>query len=125
MDLRAVASYSGIQTEFPFTKCIRQGNVDSSLLFQVLLMHAVSHLIQSWSSRGFGVDIDDARRLTSLLWADNFWLFAESRATLFVMTSELVHELQGVGLQLKPDALCFLTTCKHDDRSIPLTVPIP
>eukprot|EP00969_Alexandrium_andersonii_P060796 2679248-Alexandrium_andersonii.AAC.1 len=32
--LRAVASYAGVQVTFTFTKCIRQGNVDSSLLFQ-------------------------------------------------------------------------------------------
>eukprot|EP00969_Alexandrium_andersonii_P077923 3436871-Alexandrium_andersonii.AAC.1 len=80
-------------------------------------MHAVSHLIQSWNDRGFGVDIEDARRLTSLLWADNFWLFAENRDTLATMTSELVSELQNVGLQLKPDALCFLTTAKDDDQT--------
>eukprot|EP00969_Alexandrium_andersonii_P053997 2376296-Alexandrium_andersonii.AAC.1 len=41
------------------------------------------------------------------------------------MTSELVSELQNVGLQLKPDALCFLTTSKDDDRTVPLTVPLP
>eukprot|EP00969_Alexandrium_andersonii_P320392 14155668-Alexandrium_andersonii.AAC.1 len=41
------------------------------------------------------------------------------------MTSELVSELQKVGLQLKPDALCFLTTSKDDDRTVPLIVPLP
>eukprot|EP00969_Alexandrium_andersonii_P360523 15455554-Alexandrium_andersonii.AAC.1 len=124
MGLQAVASYSGVEVTFPFNKCIRQGNVDSSLLFQALLMHAVSHLIQAWSERGFGVDIEDSRRLTTLLWADNFWLFAESRETLTIMTSELIDRLKEVGLTLKPDALCFLTTSKDDDSSIPLSVPL-
>eukprot|EP00969_Alexandrium_andersonii_P101310 4469468-Alexandrium_andersonii.AAC.1 len=41
------------------------------------------------------------------------------------MTSELITELQNVGLTLKPDALCFLTTSKDDDRTVPLSVPLP
>eukprot|EP00969_Alexandrium_andersonii_P244196 10789924-Alexandrium_andersonii.AAC.1 len=40
------------------------------------------------------------------------------------MTSELVAELRKVDLQLKPDALCFLTTSK-DDSGTPLIVPLP
>eukprot|EP00969_Alexandrium_andersonii_P302836 13386748-Alexandrium_andersonii.AAC.1 len=87
-------------------------------------MRAVSLLAQSWHERGFGVDIEDSRRLTSFLWADNFWLCAESRTTLTLVTSELIAELQKVDLQLKPDALCFLTTSK-DEPGTPLTVPLP
>eukprot|EP00969_Alexandrium_andersonii_P288493 12753787-Alexandrium_andersonii.AAC.1 len=41
------------------------------------------------------------------------------------MTSELITELQKVDLKLKPDALCFLTTSKDDDRTVPLSVPLP
>ena len=62
-------------------------------------------LVPVWAESGYGILLDDGRRYTHAVWADNVWLFAHSYTEIQKMASSLTQVLAQYWLFWKPSSL--------------------
>lgn len=65
-----------VSRKIPFTKSGRQGGVETSYQWNLVMYMVLIPLVVSWRERGFGLLLDTYRRYCQLVWADNLWLLS-------------------------------------------------
>jgi hypothetical protein len=98
-------------------KCIRQGGVESGILWRICICFVLTRVVQSWHARGLGMTIGDVT-LSNLLWVDNIWLVASNDSDLHDMAGELTSALHFWNLDVKREASQYLTTGKQNFFSV-------
>ena len=85
---------------------IRQGDPLSPALFSALLGHIMRPLVTSWRRKGWGAVLDPqkpGKKITILAYADDFTVFAATKAQASSMLNEMTAALGGINLQLLPE----------------------
>ena len=77
--LEGRATFENVECTFPFTRCVRQGSVQTPK--------------------------EDSTKVCSLMWADNCWIPSHSKEHRELMMKELVEEARRWGLEPKPASL--------------------
>ena len=85
-DVCGSARFEKCETEFWYARCIRQGGVEAPVLWgliaeNVLLKAEVKSRAKGWGLP-FGGQRDNEYKLRGLVWADNEWLFSDSKEKL-------------------------------------------
>ena len=110
----------GADTEVSFNRCIRQGGIESGILWMRAITHLMQPVCARWVRDGLGFDFQGFR-LTVLLWVDNVWVFSHNRADMITMASQMTEALEPL-LLWKPSSLKFLTTSRVQTERTPFTV---
>ena len=107
-DVRGSASFENSETEFRYSRCIRQGGVEAPVLW--------------WRAKGwgfsFGGQYDNEYTLRGMMWADNNWLFSDHREKLICMVNDIIEELLDLDMEPKPESLWWRSTQKHEEMKI-------
>ena len=76
-DVRGSASFENSETEFRYSRCIRQGGVEATVLWG-----RVAKYVQ-WKAKGWGLPFggrhDNEYVLRGMMLADSYWLFCDNR----------------------------------------------
>ena len=95
-DVHRSASIDNSETEFRYSRCIRQGGVR-------VAKYVLWKAEEKWRAKRLGV----------MMWADNHWIFSDNREKLICMVNDIIGVLLDLGLEAKPESLS--STDKHED----------
>jgi len=110
----------GADSRVEFNRCIRQGGIESGILWMRAITHLMQPVCARWVRDGLGFDFQGFR-LTVLLWVDNVWVFSHNRAGMITMASHMTEALEPL-LLWKPSSLKFLTTSRIVEERAAFTV---
>eukprot|EP00972_Heterocapsa_arctica_P036299 5341743-Heterocapsa_arctica.AAC.1 len=121
LDVNLFVSLQGIRTPpIPLGKRGKQGATETPCCWNFLFDFILTPLLRDWSSKGFGVDLEDgAAPVTHLVWADDVWWFSCDFNQFMNMSQSLTYALGDGSLSWKPDSLGFLV----NEWAIPLVPP--
>ena len=104
---------------FAIQRVVKQGDVLSSMLFNVGLESA----FRVWRSKlcNHGFLLDGVHRLTNVRYADDIMLFAKTEQELIQMVELLVEVFQSVGLELNAAKSKILTNAPIDYSYVDVT----
>ena len=95
----------------PFDKSIKQGGKESPCLFNLMMRSVFRALQEEWKVLRMGVKIRNSEvrskedRLSHMIFADNCYLFAESKEQMLKMIGYATEELKKRGLDWKEDQM--------------------
>ena len=106
--LQCAPEFAGVTLDerVPFTKCARQGAVESAFEWNTIMFMCLADLVPLWHESGYGIQLGD-RRYTHVVWADNIWLLAHQHDHLQAMITSLTAVLAHHKLAWKPESLCY------------------
>eukprot|EP00973_Karenia_brevis_P051062 7091386-Karenia_brevis.AAC.1 len=110
-DLELHPCFPGVTSKegLPFTKCARQGGMESPWQWNMIVKLIFARLDPLWKSRGFGLSIM-SQTYTHLAWADNFFILASQRSHVESMVQDLSEVLVEFKLAWKPTSLKLLSS---------------
>ena len=118
-DVRVSANFENCETEFGYSRCIRQGGVETPVLWGRIAKYVLWKAEEKWRTKGWGLSFggqqDNEYTLRGMMWADNYWLFSESREKLICMVHDIIEELLDQDMKPKPESLWWTSTYKHED----------
>ena len=83
----------------PWTKCIRQGGVESTFSWNLIFGWFMSMLHPAWCSSGFGIAVSSSVTVTHLLWSDNLYIIAKNIGEWQIMFTQLTNLLTVIVLE--------------------------
>ena len=93
-DVKGSACFENCETEFRYSKCIRQGGVEAPVLWERVAKYVLWKAEEKWKARGwelsFGGESDNAYVLRSMMWADNYRLFCHDREILVHIVNDVI-----------------------------------
>ena len=109
--LQCSPNFQGVHLEhaIPFTRCIRQGGVESTIKWNNVMHMVLESLVPIWVESGYGISLDNIV-YTHLVWADNIWLLSHSYGDLRKMVTSLTAVLALHRLYWKPTSLEVLSS---------------
>ena len=82
-DVKGSACFENCETEFRYSKCIRQGGVEAPVLWGRVVKYVSWKAEEKWKARDWGLSFggksDNEYVLRGMMWADNYWLFCHDR----------------------------------------------
>ena len=93
---------------FEITRGVRQGDVLSTLLFNVVLEYAFDSWKSKLNTEGWKLDASDSY-LTNLRFADDILILARCKSDLCSMLDKLLIELKRIGLEVNRSKTKILT----------------
>ena len=82
-DVRGSGSLENCETEFRYSRCIRQGGVEAPVLWRRSAKFVLWNAEEKWRAKGWGLSFggqyDNEYTLCGMMWADNYWLFSDNR----------------------------------------------
>ena len=119
-DVRGSASFENCETEFRYSRCIRQGGVEAPVLWGCIANYVFWKAEEKWRAKGrglsFGGQHDNEFSLRVMMWTDNYWLFSDSRERLVCKVNDIIEELLDLDMERKPESLWRTSTYKHEDK---------
>ena len=113
-DVKGSACSETCETEFRYSRCIRQGGVEAPVLWGRVAKYVLGKAEAKWKARGwglsFGGESDNEYVMRSMMWADNYRLFCHDRATLVNMVNDVLEELLDLDVEPKPESLWWTCT---------------
>ena len=104
---------------FPITRGVRQGDVLSPVLFNVVLECAMAKWKTKLRSHGFCLHPDNEHdRLTNIRYADDILLFGKSLEEVVSMVELLAEVLREFGLDLNTSKTKILSTEDNNDAPV-------
>ena len=103
------ASLLSLETssDIPLTACERQGGVETTWKWN-MVMRMVLHMLEGqWVAWGMGVELPIVARVTHLLWADKVFLLSHNKEHLAAMLQMLTDMLASYGLRWKRQSLSY------------------
>ena len=106
-DVQGSASFENCETEFRYSRCIRQGGVEPQ------------YWGVAWPKKclAFGGKYDIECMVRGMMWARNYWLFSDSKDQLVCMVKNIIAEL--LDMEPKPELLWWTSTHKNEDVTTP------
>ena len=98
----------GSTPPFDYSKGGKQGGIETPDEWNTLIDYLLEPLVQSWSMRGFGFQIETEDADVYIhhgIWCDNVVLFARDQVMLSIMIQEITCRFQEHGLCWKPSSL--------------------
>ena len=96
-DVRGSASFENSETEFRYSRCIRQGGVEAPVLWGRVAKYVLWKAEEKWNAEGwglsFGEEHDSEYTLRGMMWADNYWMFSDNREKLICMVNDIIESL--------------------------------
>ena len=95
----------------PFDKSIKQGGKESPCLFNLMMRSLFRTLQEKWKVLRMGVKTrhsgarQEEDRVSHMIFADNCYLFAESKEQILKMMGDATEELKKRGLEWKGDQM--------------------
>ena len=90
LDLTAVASLEGVETSpFAFTKCIRQGGMESDWLWSLVVRRILDSCLEKWGLSGYGVNLPILGLTNHVVWADNACFVGHSLENVLAMAQDV------------------------------------
>ena len=82
-DVWGSASFENCETEFRYSRCIRQGGVEAPVVWRRTAKHVLWKAKEKRRAQGWGLSFggqhDNEHALRGMMWADNYWLFSDNR----------------------------------------------
>ena len=104
-DVRGSACFENSDTEFRYSRCIRQCGVEAPVLWRCLAKYVLWKAAEKWKARGwetpFGGKSDNEYVLRGMMWAGNYWLFCDKKEKVACMVNDIIEELMD--LDMKPN----------------------
>ena len=115
--------FQGISLEHgvPFTKCARQGGMESAYAWNMVMYMVLDLLVPLWYDSGYGVTLN-GRRYTHIIWADNVWLLATCPEDLQKMINSLADIFHHHSLEWKLDSLMFIDSLEGAEEILTTNV---
>ena len=117
-NVRGLACFENCETDFCYSKCIRQGGVEASILWGRVVKYVLWKIEEKWKARGWGLSFggedDNEYVLRSMMWADNYWLFCHDREVLVHMVNDVIEELMDLDMEPIPESLWW--TCSYEEE---------
>ena len=118
-DVRGSASFENCETQFRYSRCIRQGGVDASVLWRRIAKYVLWKAEEKWRAKGWGLPSggqhDNGYTLRGMMWADNYWLFSDHSKKLICTVNDIIEGLLDLDVEPKPGSLWWTSTRKDDD----------
>ena len=124
--MKGSAWFENCETEFRYSKCIRQGGVEAPVLWGRWPSTCFGKLKKDGKPEdgdchlggggGGGGESDNEYVLRSMMWADNNWLFCHSREILVHMVNGFVEELLNLDRNPKPESLWWTSSYEEEDK---------
>eukprot|EP00973_Karenia_brevis_P032152 4433405-Karenia_brevis.AAC.1 len=119
LELECSATLQGVDAgkPFPFTSAVKQGGVESTFMWNVVIRMLLDKLLDSWLDRQFGIELPRLGLVTHLVWADNLYFLGNSLQAVHTMMTEFTEILNEVSLFWKASSLELLhTSTLHIDN---------
>ena len=115
-DTRGSACFENSETEFRYSRCIRQGGVEAPLLCGRVAKYVLWKAEERWKAKGwsFGGQHDIEHTFRGMMCANNNWILSDNREKLICMVNDIIEELQDLDLEPKPE---WTRAHKHEDMS--------
>ena len=116
-DVRGFALFENCETEFRFSRCIRQGSEESPVLCERWVKYVWRKAERKWKAKGWRIMFggDDEHRFSGVMWADNYWLFNDDREMLKYLVHDIIEELMILDMESQPEFLWWTRTNKAED----------
>ena len=118
-DVRGSTSVENCETEFRYSRCIRQGGVEAPVLWRRIAKYVLWKAEEKWRAQGwglsFGGQLDNEYALRGMMWADNYWLFSDNREKLICTVNDIIEELLDLDMERNPESLWWTSTFKDED----------
>ena len=107
------------ETEFRFSRCIRQGGVEAPVLWGRVAKYVWWEAEKQWKARGWGLALgekyDNEFVLRCTRCVDNSWPFVDSKEKLECMVKDITEELLDLDMEPKPESLWWKSTHQDED----------
>ena len=118
-DVHGSARFENCETEFRYSRCIRQGGVETPVLWERIAKCVLWKAKEKWRAKGWGISFggqhDNENTFRGMMWADNYLLFSDSRDELVCMVNDIIEELLDLDMGPKPQSLWWTSIYKHED----------
>ena len=115
------ACFENSETEFRYSRCSRQGDVEAPVLRGRVAKHVRWKAEEKWKAEGRGSPFsgqhDNEHVLRGMMWADNDLLFCDNRERLVCMVNDIIEELLDLDMEPKLESVWCTSTHKHEDVS--------
>ena len=79
LDLEGTATLHGVRSKaFPFNRSVRQGRVESTFEWNLVVRRMLECCIDGWQQCGYGIDLPVIGVTNHIVWADNFYRIGHS-----------------------------------------------
>ena len=115
-DVRTAVCFENWETKFPYSRCIRQGSVETPVLWEKVAEYLLWNAEENGRPRvgiWFGRQGDDEYRLSSMMRTDNSWLFSDDGEKKSMLRDN-VEELIDLDMELKPESLWWMSTYEEE-----------
>ena len=120
-DVKGSACFEKCETEFRYSKGIRQGGVEAPVLSGRVAEYVLRKAEERWKPRRWGLSFgsgesDNEYVLRSMMWADNYWKFFHNREILVHMVNDIIEELLNLDMEPKPETLWWTSSYEEEDK---------
>ena len=107
--VRRSACFENNETEFWYSRCIRQGGVEARVLWGRVAKYVLWKAEGKWKAKGwgllFGGQHDTDYVLRGMMWAGNYCFFCDDKERLVCMVNDFIEELLDLDVEPKPESL--------------------
>ena len=118
-DVRGSASFENCETDFRYSRCIRQRAVEALVLSKRIAKYVLWKAEEKWRAQGwllsFGGQDDNEYTLRGMMWADNYGLFSDNREKLICMVNDIIEELLDLDMERNPESLWWTSTFQDEN----------
>ncbi len=121
LELSASASPQGNTTpeSFPFTRSVRQGGIESTWEWNLVVRRILDSCVDRWKGQNFGLESPALGKTTHVVWADNLYFLGHSIDQVIHMAQDFTDRLVELKMRWKPSSLQFLTTARGSANGCP------
>ena len=119
-DVRGSACFDNSETEFRCEMCPpgkRGGPGALKACGQIRVVESTG----TWKARGWGPPLggekDNEYVVRGMMWADNCWLFCDSKERLVCRVNDIIEELLDLDTEPTPESVWWTCTYKDEDAA--------
>ena len=106
LELEAEAMLHGVRSKtFPFTRSVRQGGVESTFEWNLVVRRMLDSCYDRWQAAGYGVRLPVVGLINHVVWADNLYFIGHSIEHVVAMAQDITDCLLSLRMRWKPSSL--------------------
>ena len=118
--LEGKAMFECVESCFSFNRCLRQGSVEASRLWQKMATQLFANVEEEWMEKRSGIlldfEVERTHQICSFMWAGNFWIMSHSKENLEPMSRDFIEEASRWDVEPKPASLWWTSTCDSEEK---------
>ena len=116
-NVRGSACFENCETEFRYSRCIRQGGVEAPILWGRVAKYVIWK-VEKWKARGWSLSLGKKTTTSTYFEARCgpiiYGLFCHDREVLVHMVNDVIEELMDLDMEPKPESLWW--TCSYEEE---------